>query len=337
MVIIPIRSDIDVFKARRIGRELARAQSFSTRDYSIIEIVISELATNIIKYGIDGTIRIETLDDGLEITCEDRGPGLTDINCLEQNQQKKGATGLGIGLTGVRRLMDHFELTSEPGKGTRIVVKKWKNPLPHLPKPRQEYQVPEDGRLEYGVISTPFYGAAFNGDAFVIREFDDQVLLAVIDGLGHGKDACQASQVAAEYVQTHFRQNPAEIIAGCHRALHHSRGVVMGVVEIELGKAILRYAGVGNIGVKIVGPQPLKLISSVGIVGHSTRNQIREDTFPYDRGNTIVIYSDGIAESFDPDQVLVRERNVQEIAEHIARQFGKDQDDATIIIARERT
>lgn len=334
MLIIPIKSDIDIFKARRAGREMAREMGFHSRDYTSIEITISELATNIVKYAVEGIIRLEVIEDGLQIVSEDWGKGIEDI---ARALQGKGASvsGLGIGLAGVKRLMDQLEIKSEIGRGTKIVARKWKKTPRHLITPQQDYPVPVNGLLQYGVISTPCYGDEFNGDAFVIKEFGRKILLAVIDGLGHGKSAYLPARTAIDCVQENYQNPPDVIIRECHKALYRTRGVVMGLVQVDLERSKLIYAGVGNITVKVVGQKPVKPVSTSGIVGHKIWKQLRAEEFPYSKGDTIYIYSDGISSRFEPDKLEVWTRNPRKIAEDVVREFGKNGDDATIIVARE--
>ncbi len=334
MVIIPIQLDIDVFKAKRSGREMARGMDFNAHDCTAIEIAVSELATNILRHADHGVIRIETIKNGLEITSEDNGPGIVDP---EQAIQSKtiSRTGLGIGLAGVKRLMDQLEFVSEKGQGARIVARKWKVRPAHLSKKYQDYKVPQHGLLEYGVVSTPYLGSTFNGDSFVIREFNQQTLIAVIDGLGHGEAAYDPSQMAAGYVQDNYEASLTSIIKGCHSILHQTRGVVMGLIKIDLNQDKLSFAGVGNISIKVQGhPQP-RLISDTGIVGHNIRC-IHENQIPYHKGDAIFIYSDGISDRFTPHDFKIEGRGIQELAELVVREYGKDNDDTTIIVVREK-
>lgn len=333
-LIIPVRDEIDVFKARRAGRELARDLGFSSRDYAAVEIAVSELAANIVRHAGSGTITIAAITDGLEIVAEDQGPGFPEpaIVC---RPRKWGEESLGIGLAGVRRLMDEVEISSTPGQGARVVARLWREKPARLLAPRQDFPAPRNGLLDYGVISTSRYGAEHNGDAFVIHEFARQALIAVIDGLGHGEAASLPARKAAGYVRDHCREGLASIIEGCHRLLLGSRGAVMGLVRLELDGATLTCAGVGNIRVAVAGQQPARPHASPGIVGH-TLPPVREERFPYRTGDTIFVYSDGISDRFAPAALQAAGKSVQEMAELAAREFGRDEDDVTIIVARER-
>ncbi len=123
-----IRSDLDIVSARVEGRDMAKALGFGTIDQARIATAISELTRNIVLYAGEGTVTIRPVErgprKGLEVVCEDRGPGIEDINMVMQDGYST-SRGLGMGLPGAKRLMDDFEIESKAGVGTKIVVRKW--------------------------------------------------------------------------------------------------------------------------------------------------------------------------------------------------------------------
>jgi serine/threonine-protein kinase RsbT len=125
---VPITSDQDVIAARQKGRALAVKLQFSPGDSTLIATAISELARNIVSYARDGEIRLLSLNSGrpgIVIVASDKGPGIEDIRqAMRDGFSTSGS--LGLGLPGVRRLMDEFEIASERGKGTTVIAKKWK-------------------------------------------------------------------------------------------------------------------------------------------------------------------------------------------------------------------
>ena len=130
-----IRSHADILEARKKGRELARALGFSAVDCILITAAISELARNIVVHARDGEIRLRpdalAGETGIEVTAIDRGPGIFDVDGAIRNG--RSMTGnLGLGLPGVKRIMDDFEIASKPGQGATVTVRKWKS---HLPPP----------------------------------------------------------------------------------------------------------------------------------------------------------------------------------------------------------
>jgi serine/threonine-protein kinase RsbT len=126
---VAINSDQDIVTARQKGRVLATELGFSTGDATLIATAISELARNIVSYARKGEITLKTLrsssGQGICIVASDSGPGIRDIRqAMRDGFSTSGS--LGLGLPGVRRLMDEFEIISEPGRGTIVTVKKWK-------------------------------------------------------------------------------------------------------------------------------------------------------------------------------------------------------------------
>ena len=124
-----INSDQDIVAARQKGRALAIELGFSTGDATLIATSISELARNIVSYAHRGEITLKvvhaSIRQGISIIASDSGPGIRDIRqAMRDGFSTSGS--LGLGLPGVRRLMDEFEIASEPGRGTIVKVKKWK-------------------------------------------------------------------------------------------------------------------------------------------------------------------------------------------------------------------
>jgi serine/threonine-protein kinase RsbT len=126
---VPIDSDSDVVLARRTGRAIAADIGFTSPDLALIAATISELAHNLLAYASDGEITVRTITDpdrvGLVVVADDNGPGIPDVDrALLDGYSTSG--GLGLGLPGVRRLMDEFVISSHPGMGTTVTVTKWR-------------------------------------------------------------------------------------------------------------------------------------------------------------------------------------------------------------------
>lgn len=128
-VTVPILSDLDIVTARQEGRALALLMGFSATDATLVAASISELARNILLYATRGDIVLGVIEAdvrrGLGVEARDEGPGIPDVRrALLGGYSTSG--GLGLGLPGVRRLMDEFEIISEPGKGTTVRARKWR-------------------------------------------------------------------------------------------------------------------------------------------------------------------------------------------------------------------
>jgi len=127
--VIPINSDVDVVAARQKGRELAVELGFVSTDLTLLATAISELARNIIRYAKHGEILIASVQSGervaITVVARDKGPGIANISLAMQDGFSTSG-GLGLGLPGVKRLMDEFHLVSDANKGTTVTIKKWK-------------------------------------------------------------------------------------------------------------------------------------------------------------------------------------------------------------------
>jgi len=127
--VIPITTDIDVVAARQKGRELATVLGFVSTDSTLLATAISELARNIIRYARYGEILISSVQSGervgITVVARDKGPGIANISLAMQDGFSTSG-GLGLGLPGVKRMMDEFHLVSDANNGTKVTIKKWK-------------------------------------------------------------------------------------------------------------------------------------------------------------------------------------------------------------------
>ena len=127
--VVPINSDTDVVAARQKGRELATELGFVSTDSTLLATAISELARNILRYAKYGEILIASVQSGdrvgITVVARDKGPGIANMSLAMQDGFSTSG-GLGLGLPGVKRLMDEFHLVSDVNNGTTVTIKKWK-------------------------------------------------------------------------------------------------------------------------------------------------------------------------------------------------------------------
>jgi serine/threonine-protein kinase RsbT len=126
---LPIRTGDDVVRVRQQVRNVAAENGLSLVDQTKLVTAASELARNTLVYGGGGTARLEAVKSpngraGVKLHFTDEGPGIPDVGLALTDGWSSG-NGLGLGLSGARRLVDEFELDSKPGAGTRVVVVKW--------------------------------------------------------------------------------------------------------------------------------------------------------------------------------------------------------------------
>jgi serine/threonine-protein kinase RsbT len=129
---VPIRSDQDIVLARHKGRSLAASLNFTAGEATLIATAISELARNIVTYAKKGVIRLKVINGGsnghghgIQVVAQDEGPGIVDLDqALRDGFSTSGS--LGLGLPGVRRLVDEFRIESKRNRGTTVTVTKWR-------------------------------------------------------------------------------------------------------------------------------------------------------------------------------------------------------------------
>jgi len=125
----PLRTEVDIVQARHLVRKWAAELSFSLVDQTKIVTAASELARNTIVYGRGGELQVNALESGirkgLELIFTDQGPGIADMKLALQDGYTTG-TGLGLGLSGAKRLSNEFEIVSKVGEGTKVTIRRWK-------------------------------------------------------------------------------------------------------------------------------------------------------------------------------------------------------------------
>jgi serine/threonine-protein kinase RsbT len=126
---IEVTTDQDVVRVRQLVRTVAVAVELSLVDQTKLVTAASELARNTLVYGGGGTVEVDRIDNGrrsgIRVVFADQGPGIADLDLALTDGYTTGA-GLGLGLSGARRLVDEFDIDTEAGKGTSITVTKWR-------------------------------------------------------------------------------------------------------------------------------------------------------------------------------------------------------------------
>jgi serine/threonine-protein kinase RsbT len=126
---LPLKNEHDIVLGRQAVRRLAQEQGFSLVDQTKFVTAASELSRNALIYGGGGTMKWEVLLDGIKrgvrLTFQDQGPGIANMDLALTDGWSSG-TGMGLGLTGARRLVNEFEIDSTVGVGTRVTVTRWK-------------------------------------------------------------------------------------------------------------------------------------------------------------------------------------------------------------------
>ena len=191
--------------------------------------------------------------------------------------------------------------------------------------------------LDRGVAGAAHEGESRSGDLAVFVPTRAGGLACVIDGLGHGPEAADAAERCAEVVRANAELPAAGLLAACHEALLRTRGVVMTAAWFDLDRSQLSWAGVGNVDARLLrsGPDPREDVALVfgGVLGYRMP-RVRPATMPLERGDLLVMITDGIEQAISP--ALAAGGAAQAVAERILAEHGKGSDDALAVVVRYR-
>jgi len=189
--------------------------------------------------------------------------------------------------------------------------------------------------IEWGTAGAAIEGEIESGDLHVIAPFPDGVLVALVDGLGHGPEAAVAARAAATLLTAHAGETPISLIQRCHEGLRKTRGVVMSVASVNARDSSLTWLGVGNVeGVLLrrdAEPASEAIALRGGVVGYQLP-PLRAEVLPIGRGDTLILVTDGIRHDFK--MAVTVSQSPQAIADSILARCGKASDDACVVVAR---
>lgn len=307
--------------ARRAAINVATALGFDETLTGQVAIVATELATNLARHAVGGALHIAVVRNELQLVAIDRGPGILRMSdALRDGHSTGGSAGSGLGA--VLRLATSFDIHTLMGVGTTIFAG------------FERARTPQ--RLVVGGTCLPVAGETVCGDAWVMHERPGRALVALIDGLGHGPGAAEAARVGVEVFARHPDLAPAPLIEAMHLAMRATRGAAVGVAELDLGRRVLRFAGVGNIAGTLIADQGTRsVVSHGGIVGSECR-KVQEFEYPWFAGTLLVLASDGLQTQWKLDRYagLVL-RHPALVAATLYRDWARGRDDSTVVALRE--
>jgi phosphoserine phosphatase RsbX len=191
--------------------------------------------------------------------------------------------------------------------------------------------------IEWGVASRALPGQPTSGDLNVVKVFSGGVLVAALDGLGHGEEAATAAAVAATTLEMHAGEPVMALVQRCHEALRATRGAAMSIASFNVSRGLVTWLGVGNVeGVllrrsftRAVAEVPLLL--RAGVVGFQLPS-LDVEVVPVSAGDTLIFATDGIHSDFA--RGLARNNPPQKAAEKILARHARATDDALVLVAR---
>lgn len=332
---IEVSKKFQIGIARREVCQFAKKIGFTEKNIAEIAIVVTELAENLVTHkAINGKIIYSSFKNekghGIQLISKDDGPGISNIEAvMEDGYSTKGSLGFGLGA--IKRLMSDFELSSNNGIekkliGTKIVTRKY------VPQKRETYQ--DDAiRTHFGIFTRSRFDEEYNGDGYFLKYFDGKTLAVVIDGLGHGINASEATVKAQQSLAENYDKPLSIIIGDLHERLKKTRGVAISLALINDAKCVLEYLGIGNVLTKQFNQKVSKTyVNYNGTVGH-VLGSFRVLEYPWTKGSVLIMTSDGISSNYEPQNISVFwDKNPIIIANSILKNYGRTIDDATVLV-----
>lgn len=334
--VFPVHEITQVGEARRQAVRLAETTGLDEATAGKVSIVVSELATNLVRYAKKGEILLRPLNDaaglGVEVLAIDHGPGIVNTGrSLEDGYSTGGTAGNGLGA--VKRLSSEFDIygslasATQPG-GTVVFSRVRATPLKKEPM------------FEWGVVERPAPHEIECGDTWRIVERAHELSILMVDGLGHGPQAAKAAAEAADVFSADPFATPTAIMTIADRRLRGMRGASMAITQINARDSKLTHVGVGNIAGHLrsrTGELRKGLMSHNGTVGAEMR-KLQQIDYDYPEQPLLILHSDGIQTRWLLENYpgLVN-RHPAVIAAVLARDFTRGRDDVTVCVVRSTT
>lgn len=328
---ITIEEESQISSARRTISTLAKSINFSEKEISHVSIIVTEFGTNLIKHCLGGEllVRVIKVNDlyGLEIISIDNGPGIKDISLAMKDGFTTAGT-LGGGLGAIKRLSKSFDIYTQVGKGSIFLSRIYNDDfLREINK----------HSLEFSAISIPKDGEDINGDGYEIKLLNNGGAILLVDGLGHGINAFEASSEAIKIFENHFTEKPLNLMERINKALFHTRGCAGVIALISTTDNTINFVGIGNISAFIIDDYTRKtMVSQNGIIGENIY-RIREYIYNFNDNSVFIFHSDGISANWNlKDYPGIEYRDPSILAGILYRDFARGNDDLTVIVGKKK-
>ncbi len=325
-MITAVADTSQVAEARRLVGEFARRAGMVEARAAQVAIVVTELATNLLKHAGGGQILATRYDDhggaGLELLVLDRGNGMSDVGrCMDDGYSTAGSPGTGLGA--VARLADELRIYSRPGLGSAIMVRFLQD------------AVRGKRRTLIGAAIAPYPGEQVCGDHWSFSETAQDRTIALVDGAGHGAEAARAAETAVQTFLAHAEASCTEVVERMHRALMPTRGAAVAIARIDDVARTVRYVGVGNIcGVLVANDGVRHMVSHNGTAGHMAP-RIREFTYDFVADPLVILHSDGLTSRWGLDSYPgLASQHPSLVAGVLLRDHRRGRDDASVVAMR---
>jgi anti-sigma regulatory factor (Ser/Thr protein kinase) len=320
---VPITDASGVGEARRKGQWAAERLGMDEIKSGELALLVTEMSRNILIHGGGGEAIImgSKNDHGAVagILALDNGPGIADVARAMADGYSTGGT-MGSGMGAMQRITSSLEVFT--GHHGTIVFGEIGDPGP-------------SNALQVAGIAIPHKGERACGDAWACEKNSERTLLALIDGLGHGWEAAEAAQEAANSFRKNQARSPGEILSYMHDALRKTRGAAAGVCEIRPAEGTLTYAGVGNTAAVVLSHKISRsLVSHNGTLG-MTIPRIQEFRVEWPKDGILIMHSDGVKSRWDLSSYSgLLARHAAVIGGALIRDFRRERDDSSVVVVK---
>ena len=310
---------------------MAKDTGFSNKKLADLDIVVSEITSNLHKHAVGGEILVGLFEEKenqyIELISIDNGPGMREPYKMIEDGLSSANT-MGIGLGSIKRLSDQFDLYSMKDWGTIILTRIYNKSV------EQGLLLNSKVTVRPLVVTMP--GQIKSGDGTYYTITPQHFKLLVADGLGHGQDANIAVAEAVKAFKLCGGYSPSEILKYIHEAIRKTRGIVCAVVVFDFERNIWKMAGVGNINTRMSNFLRTKnQMSYNGTIGHNMLDGISDQEVTLEDYNQVTLCSDGINPRWDTSKFIGIGRCDPSIqAAAIYKDFAGKTDDMSVVIAK---
>ena len=349
---IHVGEESDVYNAAVLAYSLVQQTGALALLATEAATVVSELGMNIVKYAGHGTLTL-SVEGGargyLEVVAEDKGPGILDVG-LAMTESFSSRGTLGLGLPGVRRMSDGFEIRSSPGAGTLVRARRNFDAAPHrddavrpgappTPVAVRFARVAEGptgaSAWQHALARRPCFGEVVTGDGSVVQPLAQGLLVGIIDVLGHGAHAHELARMCERWLVAHAHADVVGLVQALHREIKGSLGAALTLAHLDITGRSMTVVGVGNTRLYGLRTPSLCIEAQPGIVGGSNLPHLRPSVVRIAPQDVLLFTTDGISEQLDMELLQpLRQHPVHRIAQQVLRDHGKDYDDATCLVLR---
>ena len=316
---------------KREIHNLINQTEFSSQRAGEIDIIISELTSNLIKHASSGELLYRLFEDenslAFEIFCIDSGPGTNDIGRAMKDGISSTNT-LGHGLGSINRLSDIFQIYSKEDWGTIAYSK-------ILLTPPTKY-TPSKYYIDLKSLQVCMPGERVCGDGYYVKRTETETQIFLGDGLGHGPHAHEAVTTAIDAFKECKEDSPVEILRYIHLNTKKTRGLVGTVAIMNHEKKQWKISGIGNITTRLYkGIESKNYMSYNGIIGLNIPNTMKDYEAEVEKYQHLIMYSDGIKNRWDITKypsILKYDPSI--IASAIYKDQARRNDDMTLLVGK---